>query len=129
MRKYRGKRKDNGELVYGSHCDLAGLHYIAEYPVGAGQNTDGKIIGSWHEVHLDTVGQFTGRTDKNRVEIYEDDLYKAKDGIVYQVQMSLDGWGLFSKGKKGNVPSLYWINVCDKTKGEVIGNVHKESKE
>ena len=73
MRKFRGKRVDNGEWVKGSLCRLAGLYFIAEYPVGAGFNkkTHIKTISGWYEVIKSTVGQSTGRKDKNGKEIYE----------------------------------------------------------
>ena len=66
-----------------------------------------------------------GLCDKNGKEIWEDDLYKTPDGIVYRIQMAVDGWGLFSKTEKGAVKSLYWENVCTHTQGEVIGNIHE----
>ncbi len=74
----------------------------------------------------------TGLRDKKRTaefpegqEIFQDDLYKDIDGLLFRVRMKCDGWGLFPVAPGTPVRSLYWHNICVKTWGEVIGNIHE----
>lgn len=124
---FRGKRKNNGEWVYGSlvhrteyyggNCD--------DYFILQGGEFDYDIYDAF-EVDPETVCQFTGLTDKNGVKIWENDVVFVTDdnGCSGQVDTGvgeidfLEGLWYIS-GSVQN--SLYDIDKCFQI--EVIGNI------
>ncbi len=121
--KFRGKRIDNGEWVYGYYIfeQLTEEHNILV-------NVDNPYDNlNWHEVYKDTVGQFTGLQDKNQNEIYCGDMVEAwSQGIkaVGEVKQRIDGyWLMYPAWQDGKS----WTLAPDKqgkTTVEIVGNIH-----
>ena len=106
---FRGKRVDNGEWIEGNliQYPLSSYSYIM-----SNYGFDDEIC-----VRSETVGQFTGLTDKNGKKIFEGDILKAGNGHIGYADFSEGGFVLVCRCHS-NLTDLYGAIQ------EVIGNIH-----
>lgn len=121
---FRGKRLDNGEWVEGYFC-----HCIRELNGGktylAIQQTDDNSL-FFREVDPDTIGQYTGLTDKNGRKIFEGDIVRGRflfEREILSVVTFKDGaFGLeWNRGKAKEFSAF--TSMCN-IEYEVIGNIY-----
>ena len=129
---FRGKRVDDGEWVYGSFCmdaleqfnGLCGVDgFIRLY-----DKTKRKMQS--YEVDRETVGQYTGKTDKNKKRVFDGDIIR-----MFDAKPPFDvGVVQWDDHDQCYVVRSTWSEKCNLTDFgnlgrpeyfEVIGNIHE----
>lgn len=118
---FRGKRTDDGEWVYGSivhqtdyYGDKCDRWFILE-----GDHTNDYDIDCPIEVRKETVGQYTGLTDKNGRRIFEWDVVEYRDYGNLAVAWDDGAFQLMREDTFYDMLDHYTIGVA-----VVVGNIH-----
>lgn len=107
---FRGKRKDGGGWREGYYAKVGELDIIIGFD------------GQYHGIVSETLGEYTGLTDKNGTRIFEGDILRNNEGLVGRVTYIPEHCAFMIYIPKENRYCYLWDN--DFTKIQVIGNIH-----
>lgn len=120
--RFRGKRIDNGEWVYGYYCFIGYTNQQKHYII-----PDYASAFYGFEVDPATVGQYIGFKDRNGNgrEMYEDDVYKS-DNRHYLIEWSKNQCGWVARSLKSGavLPNYLQGEIAVYDDYEYIGSIH-----
>ena len=126
---FRGKRKDTGAWVYGHLHKMDG--YGTGYTEYGIQVQDTSTSRPWSVVVVpETVGQFTGLTDRNGKRIFEGDIVTGLFlfGLSVNAVVTFQGGAFGLEWYRGNTKTFNaFTSICN-FEYEVIGNVHDNTE-
>ena len=129
---FRGKQTDNGEWIEGAYSPFhLNFGEREEKPHIIIISDDEDIDGLWCEVIPETVGQYTGLTDKNGTKIFEGDIVlygtntnRAKNKETHEVVFETRGESGYFGIRISEIETWQFCLEVSAKLMEVIGNIH-----
>lgn len=122
--KFRGKRVDNGEWVYGYYYIFEEDHRILDSELNTQHIVNVRQIV--FNVIPQSVGQFTGLHDKNGVDIYEGDILEDIEIPDDYYKAVWENYGFdFERMNDGELMSNFDDIISFEKVSKVIGNIYE----
>lgn len=126
---FRGRMSDSEKWVFGYYCSFnGGADIFVPFTEEEKKANEGHIFsavgGLWYSVRSETVGQFTGLTDKNGKKVFEGDIFATrcnKGVIAFDDDMGTFGFQIWWKGFPDDFATL---KEFGKPNFEIIGNIY-----